>query len=659
MKFILKNRKIVLFIVTLQEAFSAIIPFFILSSFFTLLYFFIHYYNINFLYINSKNTLFLMDRFNHVSSIIANISIAYFFASRLKISQIMATFLAIASFMTITLIKNPTDTIILPYGFNFDILIWPIISTYFLKIFYHKLSLNISVADGNHHIYRHFNYLFVFIFAYFTTIMLFIFLDFSVEIIIEKFFSQINLNLPNIILLAIRDFFVQIFWFFGLHGSHMVNAIVGKNILFKEMLPNLTYAEFNRLFVLMGGAGAGVGLLISLILLIREKTLKLITKISAPFVIFNINTLLIYAFVVLNRYFILPFIFLPIINLFVAYGALQFINIHFTSYYLTWPTPIFLDAFFKTQEYKTVMLIQLSILILDTLVYLYFTKKFAGFQSPSVKFHKLLKNFDISYELKAQEGLRSFVKRQEIIEANAELDKIIHNINNNNIFIYYQPKVKSNNNKSDKFEALIRYYHDGQLTGPVFLDTLEKAGLAPVIDIYVCKKVKEDLQKWKKENFSPQISINLHPDTLNNSEIIKKIISIMKGEDIAFEIIERSFLEENGGKNLIELQNSGFKVSIDDFGAGYSSLETLSKYNIDELKLDKSLIDTVLTKKGYTICKNTTNLCHEIGTLIVAEGVETKEQLNKVKHIGADYIQGYYYSPAIPFDKVKDFSISS
>ncbi len=659
MKFILKNRKIVLFIVTLQEAFSAIIPFFILSSFFTLLYFFIHYYNINFLYINSKNTLFLMDRFNHVSSIIANISIAYFFASRLKVSQIMATFLAIASFMTITLIKNPTDTIILPYGFNFDILIWPIISTYFLKIFYHKLSLNISVADGNHHIYRHFNYLFVFIFAYFTTIMLFIFLDFSVEIIIEKFFSQINLNLPNIILLTIRDFFVQIFWFFGLHGSHMVNAIVGKNILFKEMLPNLTYAEFNRLFVLMGGAGAGAGLLISLILLIREKTLKLITKISAPFVIFNINTLLIYTFVVLNRYFILPFIFLPIINLFVAYGALQFINIHFTSYYLTWPTPIFLDAFFKTQEYKTVMLIQLSILILDTLVYLYFTKKFAGFQSPSVKFHKLLKNFDISYELKAQEGLRSFVKRQEIIEANAELDKIIHNINNNNIFIYYQPKVKSNNNKSDKFEALIRYYHDGQLTGPVFLDTLEKAGLAPVIDIYVCKKVKEDLQKWKKENFSPQISINLHPDTLNNSEIIKKIISIMKGEDIAFEIIERSFLEENGGKNLIELQNSGFKVSIDDFGAGYSSLETLSKYNIDELKLDKSLIDTVLTKKGYTICKNTTNLCHEIGTLIVAEGVETKEQLNKVKHIGADYIQGYYYSPAIPFDKVKDFSISS
>ena len=97
-------------------------------------------------------------------------------------------------------------------------------------------------------------------------------------------------------------------------------------------------------------------------------------------------------------------------------------------------------------------------------------------------------------------------------------------------------------------------------------------------------------------------------------------------------------------------------ISIDDFGVGYSSLETLIKNKFDELKLDKTLIDEIETKKGFLVCQNTVNLCKDLNIKVVAEGVETKAQLNSLRFMDVDYIQGYYFSPALPFEKVKEFS---
>jgi EAL domain-containing protein (putative c-di-GMP-specific phosphodiesterase class I) len=221
--------------------------------------------------------------------------------------------------------------------------------------------------------------------------------------------------------------------------------------------------------------------------------------------------------------------------------------------------------------------------------------------------------------------------------------------------MYYQAKVDINNNTCKKFEALLRYKIDGQIKGPIFLDAIEQAGLAHIIDLWVCKKVKEDLKNWQKDDFHPLISINLNPDTIKSTQIINEIISMFKGHNIEFEIIERSFLFKNAQDNINLLIKNGFEISIDDFGTGYSSLETIAKHNIHELKLDKSLIDIIHTKKGYSICKHTTNLCHDIGAVIVAEGVETKEQLDIVKSLNIDLVQGYYFSKAISFNSVLKF----
>ncbi|NPA15507.1 MAG: EAL domain-containing protein, partial [Deferribacteres bacterium] len=205
------------------------------------------------------------------------------------------------------------------------------------------------------------------------------------------------------------------------------------------------------------------------------------------------------------------------------------------------------------------------------------------------------------------------------------------------------------------FEALIRYCNKGRLMGPVFLDIIERAGLAPVIDIWVCKRVKEHIEIWKTEGFSTLVSINLHPDTLADSGAIKQIINILKFESIMFEILEKSFIRKSAVFNLMKLQDSGFKISIDDYGTGYSNIESIINLNIDELKIDKSVISRVETHKGFVVCKHVTNLCHDLGIEVVAEGVETERQLEIVRRLDIDVVQGFYYSPAIPKEKVKKF----
>jgi len=633
------------------------VPFFLLTSLITLSYFFVLYLDIDFYFINAEKLKIFSHLLQSFTSLIAVLTIAYFFAIRFKVSQIIASILAITVYITLFLFDTgtmPNSSIDTTYGFDTNILLLPILSTYLLKIFYPIFSLQIKHDDGNYHIYSLFNYIFVFLAAYFVTLVI----DISIDYIIYNFiinFNPLENNLPDIITLAIRNLMVEVLWFFGIHGEHVINGIFGKEILFKQLFENLTYGEFNRIFVLLGGAGIGLGLLVSLLILAKEKSIKTIVKISIPFSIFNINTLLIYAVVVLNRFLIIPFLFLPLANLIIAYTVLHLFHIDFTQYYVTWITPVFIDSYLKTEGNLLVVFLQLSLLIIDIFVYTYFVKKFLKSQSSHQHVQSLEKNLNIGIELKSESNIESFKAQKDIIQANINVEEIISNLNQNTIFVYYQPKINIKHNTCNTFEALIRYKQNGKLVGPIFLDTIEKAGLSHIIDLWVSIRVKEDLEKWKKQNFFPNISINIHPDTLKSHAAMRKITDILEHEDITFEIIERSFLFQSAENNLTLIQDKGFGFAIDDFGIGYSSFKTLVKHNITELKIDKSLIDIIDTNKGYLVSKHISSLCKDLNCLIVAEGVETKEQLDLIKKMDIDLVQGYYFSKAIHFDEVLNF----
>ena len=620
-----------------------------------LLLYIANFFDINTLVFNKRDLGIFVYILKHFISVITVGSIAYFFAMRIKTSQIISIILSDALFLAVLAVEN--HELSLPIGLTPAALIIPFLATFLLKMFYPIFSLKLREDTEIYYINRLINYLPVFLITFIVTLLIYVFFYKIAYLFAIFVFSNVHIKIPTIIALMIRDFVVDLFWFAGIHGSHVIYTVTGQGIFTHYMFPNLKYIEFHRLFVNIGGDGLGLPMALAFLFALKDKSYKTITRISFPFTFFNIDSLLIYGIIVFNRYFFIPFVFLPLANILIAYAFLRVVPVDFTSYHLVWTTPPIINAYLKTDGNPLVISLQIFLIFFDTLVYYYFAKKFHLSNSTLSNKQILEKNLEITEELKAKETILAFKAKKELIDAQAKLNEIVNSLNPNSLKIYYQPKINVKTNECDKFESLIRYFHDGKITGPVFLDTLEKAGLAPVIDIWVCKEVKKDMEKWKKEGLNPEISVNLHPDTIKSKDAVKKVISILKDEKIAFEIIERSLLYGKiAEENIKEIRKAGFKISLDDFGVGYSSLETLAKINIEELKIDKSLIDIIDTPKGYNICKYVTKLCHKLDCEVVAEGVETEKQMKKVKEIDVDLIQGFIFSQALPLEKAIKFA---
>ncbi len=648
--------KFMRYIIALQEAFAAMVPFFLFSSMAVLFYYTIQYFKISLPFIETKEVQSYVRAFNQFSSIIAVAAIAYFLAKRVSISQIIAIQLSLAVFVTIVLFEKTVYPLELPYGFSIGTLYAPIVSTFFLYILYPYFSLRLPHMVGSRHIYQLLDYIFVFVIAYFITIVIYITISYAIKPELTLLVT-LSSTLPDTIEFFLRDLVAQIFWFFGVHGQRIVNAIFGKDILEQMIVANLSYAEFNRLFVMLGGTGTGLSLLFALLFAAKEKVFKYLARISIPFVVFNINTLLIYPLIVFNRYLLFPFIFVPLFNFLVGYIFVNMITINWSDIYIPWTTPPVVNGYLKSGGDFRVIVFQVFLLLIDTVIYLHYVRKF--FKMQSIKNHAsvLKENLNIREKIESNLGVHSYLIERKVIESTAKLEKILPTLNEENLFVYYQPKVKVKDKTCNSFEALIRYKCEGKLTGPFFLNEIEQAGLAPIMDVWVAKQVKVDLEQWKKESFTPEVSINIHPDTLLDSKSVEIIISTLKNEKIKIEIVERGFfIGEKAIKSLQKFQKEGFAISIDDFGVGFSNLETLIKYNIQEIKLDKALIDTIESQKGYIACKKIVELCHEEGYIVVAEGVETKKQYALIEKMGIDYVQGFFFSPALPPKKAKEFA---
>jgi len=659
-KKILSHEKAVLLIVSLQEAFTATVPFFLLTSVISLLHFLFAYFNLHAqifsVHVNSYRLWQMQETFYRFSSFVATATIAYFFARRINTAPIIATVLSIATLISCLGLKSPYPLLQLPYGFVPISLINPIVAVYLFKLLEPLLSLSLPVTGGKKHIYRHINYLFVFLAAYALTVLLFEAFGVLFQAHLAAFFAALPLELPRTVLFIVRDFLTQVLWFFGIHGDRVVNSLLGKEILSAQFFPNLTYAEFNRLFVVIGGAGVGIGLLLALLLNMRDRSLRLITYISVPFVVFNINTLLIYALVVLNRYLMAPFILLPLFNFSAAYLFLNITRVNFTNYHILWNTPVFLDSQLKTGGDWRVAAFQIFLITIDTLVYIYFVQRYIQAQSADTHFERLEKNLRLSEELRSREGVNAFVAHTKVIDAQAKLDALLQNLREENLSVYYQPILPLSDTGEPGLEALLRYHEDGEIHGPTFLELVEDAGLASLVDIWVCRQVKKDLTRMRRLGSTPRISINLHPDTFLNREAVSVIIRTLRGENVGFEIVERSFLAGDAAlRNLRMLQENGFTISIDDFGAGYSSLETIVHRQFTELKLDRSLVATLESTRGRLVCESIVKICHDIGTQVVAEGVETPGQLEVACEIGVDGAQGYYLAPALPLEEALEY----
>ncbi len=229
---------------------------------------------------------------------------------------------------------------------------------------------------------------------------------------------------------------------------------------------------------------------------------------------------------------------------------------------------------------------------------------------------------------------------------------------NNEFILYFQPQLNLVTNRIDGVEALIRWQHPekGLLPPSEFLDDFESLGLNGQLDNYVlelaCKTNAQWYQTYKRR---VAIAVNLTAVEFQDPQLVAKIQNLLQKYTIPPNYLELEITENvvitdisSAMDTIVILQNMGIKVSIDDFGTGYSSLAYLRELPIDKIKIDRSFISEFATNDSdLTIVKSMIKLSHGLGKRVLAEGVENLNQLQLLRNLGCDAVQGFFINPPL------------
>ncbi|WP_339674195.1 bifunctional diguanylate cyclase/phosphodiesterase [Dasania marina] len=233
-------------------------------------------------------------------------------------------------------------------------------------------------------------------------------------------------------------------------------------------------------------------------------------------------------------------------------------------------------------------------------------------------------------------------------------------LHENELELYYQPKININNPNTSQAEALLRWKHPtrGMIPPDQFLPLCARLGLNIELTQWVLNTALRHQKAWPNAA-TPSIAINVSADIIDSPElphIIENALNIW-GTDpdkLTIEITESAIIgdKESGFNNLKKVQNLGVRISIDDFGTGYSSLAYFKHIPANEIKIDRSFIDNMTNDSAdRRIVELIVSLAKSFKLSIVAEGIETLEQLALVKLLNCDFAQGYYLSRPIPYDE--------
>lgn len=250
-----------------------------------------------------------------------------------------------------------------------------------------------------------------------------------------------------------------------------------------------------------------------------------------------------------------------------------------------------------------------------------------------------------------------------VVKTKEAIDSIEKAVERKEFIIYYQPLIDNKLNIVYGMEALIRWDKKelGILSPAYFIDILENTGMIVEVGKFVfeeaCKKLKQ-CEEIGHEDLS--ISINVAEIQFEEKGFLGFIEKTIKDTNvnpkkIIIEITERILMSQSECvlETIQKIREKGIKIYIDDFGTKYSSLNYLFRFPIDGIKIDKSFIDKINeSKKELTIIKNMVNLAEEIGIEVVAEGVEEKQQLEALKDINCNKIQGYIFSKPIDSNEI-------
>ncbi|MGA2926680.1 MAG: bifunctional diguanylate cyclase/phosphodiesterase, partial [Solirubrobacteraceae bacterium] len=239
--------------------------------------------------------------------------------------------------------------------------------------------------------------------------------------------------------------------------------------------------------------------------------------------------------------------------------------------------------------------------------------------------------------------------------------ELVQALRNDELVLYYQPKADAITGEIVGAEALIRWQHpvDGLLTPDRFLDVVESAGLMRQLTSYVIARALRQLASWRQQGADLHVAVNLAMPNLLDTRLPEEVLALLCETGVPpsclmLEITEnivmadpRRILDVVGRLRLL-----GVGLSLDDFGAGASSLGYIRRLSVDELKIDRSFVMTMdEDEDNATIVRATIELAHNLGLSVVAEGVETRACWRQLKALRCDEIQGYLLSPPVSAER--------
>ena len=229
----------------------------------------------------------------------------------------------------------------------------------------------------------------------------------------------------------------------------------------------------------------------------------------------------------------------------------------------------------------------------------------------------------------------------------------------NQLELYYQPQIDTISKRIVGVEALLRWKHPvmGSISPAEFIPIAESTGLIVPIGQWVIERATRQLSEWRKQGIGPlRVAVNISAVQFRQVDLAEQIARLAEAHDVPPEMLELELTEsllmrdvESATNQLKKLKALGFKLVIDDFGTGYSSLSYLRRFPLDGLKIDRSFIDEVNRNTDDTaITLAILSMARSLRLMVIAEGVETREQFEFLLAHDCDEVQGYLFSPPVP-----------
>ncbi len=232
-------------------------------------------------------------------------------------------------------------------------------------------------------------------------------------------------------------------------------------------------------------------------------------------------------------------------------------------------------------------------------------------------------------------------------------------INENEIIVYYQPVYDAKTHKIASAEALARWKRDtGEMVSPgLFIPALEESGRISELDLHIERKVVDFLERrHEKSKYIVPVSMNLSKMDFYDNNMLSEVMNDvyrtpLPADFTRFEMTETAYSNVTNNHHCIlrEMRDYGVLLYLDDFGSGYSSFSAIHDYDFDVIKLDMGFVRHIgESDRADNVVRTIISLAHSLGSKVVAEGAETKEQVKFLEENDCDYIQGYYFSKPLP-----------